>query len=202
MTTRIEGILLAAGESRRMGYPKPLLTIGRETFLEHITAMMVKVVPHLVVVLGAYADRISQAIPADPRITIIENPDYPRGQLSSLKAGLCSISAMAGAALIHLADHPLVRPATFRHLTEHFEPANLPILIARSAGRRGHPVIFARSMFEELLAASDEAGARAVVNADPSRVGYIDVDDPGVGLDLDTPRDLESAGLPAPPAAG
>ena len=75
-----------------------------------------------------------------------------------------------------------------------------PILIARYHGRRGHPVLFAKRVFSELLAAPDGEGARFVVNADPARVVYVEVEDPGVTLDLDTPEDLKRAGLALPPA--
>ena len=72
-----------------------------------------------------------------------------------------------------------------------------PIVIARYQGRRGHPVLFERSLFQELLDAPEDQGARVVVNADASRVGYVDVDDAGTVLDLDTPADLVRAGLRA-----
>ena len=72
-------------------------------------------------------------------------------------------------------------------------------MIARHDGHRGHPVIFDRTMFAELQSAPEEEGARYVVNADASRVAYVDLDDPGINLDLDTPSDLARAGLPPPP---
>jgi molybdenum cofactor cytidylyltransferase len=202
MPVRFEGILLAAGESRRMGYPKPLLRIGDRTFVEAACAAMLEAVPRLIVVVGAWADRVRRRIPADPRIAIVENRDWSRGQLSSLKLGVRAVSGTADAALVHLADHPLVRPATFRAMVDHYD-AQRPrpaILIARAGGRRGHPVIFAKLVFDELLMASDSVGAKQVVNRDPGRVAYLDVEDAGVGLDLDTPADLASAGLPPPPS--
>ena len=201
MPVRFEGILLAAGESRRMGYPKPLLRIGDRTFLEETTASMLEGVPRLIIVVGAWAERVRPKIPSDPRIAIVENRDWSRGQLSSLKLGVRAVSGTAEAALVHLADHPLVRPATFREMVRYYG-SQFPrpsILIARSGGRRGHPVIFAKPVFDELLMASDSVGAKQVVNRDPARVAYLDIDDPGIALDLDTPEDLARAGLPPPP---
>ena len=73
MNPPIEGILLAAGESRRMGFPKPLLRVGSDTFVEISAASMLTVVNRLVVVLGAHAERVRAAIPADLRIAVVEN---------------------------------------------------------------------------------------------------------------------------------
>jgi molybdenum cofactor cytidylyltransferase len=199
MSNRLDGILLAAGESRRMGYPKPLLMIDGKTFIEKISATMLAVVPRLVVVLGAHAKRIRPAIPHDERIVIVENPNYSRGQLSSLKTGLDAVHADAAGVIVHLGDHPMVRVESFRAVVESFERTRKPIVIARSGGQRGHPVIFDRSIFVELHSAPEGEGARHVVNADASRVEYVDVDDPGINLDLDTPADLARAGLAPPP---
>jgi molybdenum cofactor cytidylyltransferase len=199
MAPRIEAILLAAGESRRMGFPKPLLRIGDETFLARSVNSILTVVPRLVVVLGGHAERIRSAIPNDGRIVAVENPRYQAGQLSSLKVGLGAIGSDADAVLVHLADHPLVKQSTFERVVAKFASGRGEIVIARHAGKRGHPVIFAAALFEELLSAPEEEGAKAVVNRDPARVVYVEVDDPGVTLDLDTPADLERAGLAAAP---
>lgn len=198
---RIVAILLAAGESRRMGYPKPLLRIDTETFISRTTMLALSVASRLVIVLGAHAVRVRPAIGLNPQITIVENPNYERGQLSSLKVGLAeAIRADADAVIVHLADHPLVLPATFRALVDEYCKTRRPIVVARYNGRRGHPVLFDRTVFAELMAAPEDQGARVVVNADAARVLYVDVADPGIVLDLDTPADLERAGLSAPPA--
>jgi molybdenum cofactor cytidylyltransferase len=199
---RIAAILLAAGESRRMGYPKPLLRIGDESFISRTTAIVLATASRVVIVLGAHSDRIRPAIAGGPGSTVVENPNYARGQLSSLKVGLAeAFGSGADAAIVHLADHPLVTPATFRALVDGYNKTRRPIVVARFRGRRGHPVIFDHSVFAELMAASEDEGARVVVNADPQRVLYVDVEDPGVVLDLDTPADLVKAGLPPPPKA-
>jgi len=181
-----------------MGFPKALLQIGVETFIAHTLRMILPAVERVVIVLGAHADRIRAAIPTDPRVVIAQNLDYAQGQLSSLKVGLGALAPQASAAMVHLADHPLVQGSTYLALAEAYRRTSGPIVIARAAGRRGHPVLFDRSIFPELFAASPEQGARAVVNATPARIVYSDVDDPGVTLDLDTPEDLARAGLPPP----
>jgi molybdenum cofactor cytidylyltransferase len=94
----------------------------------------------------------------------------------------------------------MVRVETFRAIVDAYNRTKKPIVIARHDGRRGHPLIFDRPIFGELLSAPEEEGARYVVNADASRVAYVDLDDPGINLDLDTPADLVHAGLPPPPS--
>ncbi len=199
MAADLEGILLAAGESRRMGYPKPLLKLGNETYLAHLARAMLAAVPRLTIVIGAHADRVRCAIPSDPRVAVVYNPNYRRGQLSSIKAAIRSIPLNTTAVLIHLTDQPTVRAATFGAAVTRYRESKSPIVIARYRGRRGHPVLFDRELFAELLEAPEDQGARVVVNADPARVSYVDVDDPGILLDLDTPEDLDRAGLERPP---
>jgi len=200
MPKGLDGIILAAGESRRMGYPKPLLKIGHRTFIEHIAGTMLAAVPRLVIVLGAHSDRVRAAIPHDARIKIVENPNYARGQLSSLKVGLSAILPDSTGALVHLGDHPMVRVETFQAIADSYDQLGNQIVIARHEGHRGHPVIFDRAVFGELQSAPEEEGARHVVDTDASRVAYVDLNDPGINLDLDTPSDLNSAGLPPPPS--
>lgn len=194
----IHGILLAAGESRRMGYPKPLLKFGDETFIAHLAAAMLTAVPRLTVVIGAHADRVRPAIPNDPRINVVVNPHWNRGQLSSIKAAIRALPPDASAAMIHLVDHPTVKGETFSAVADCYRKSGGGIIIARHDGRRGHPAIFDRSVFTELLDAPENEGARVVVNADPGRIVYVDVDDAGILLDLDAPADLERAGIKLP----
>jgi molybdenum cofactor cytidylyltransferase len=198
---RIVAILLAAGESRRMGYPKPLLRVDSESFIARTTGLALGVADQVVIVLGAHANRVRPAIAQHPRVIVVENRNFVDGQLSSLKVGLAAaIDEHADAVIVHLADHPLVSPDTFLATVAEVGASESPIVVARYCGRRGHPVIFDRSVFAELMAAPEDQGARVVVNAKPERVLYVDVDDPGVVLDLDTPADLANAGLPPPPS--
>src|SRR5580698_8172757 len=96
---RIEGLLLAAGESRRMGYPKPLLKIGDVSFLAKSASAMLEVAARLVVVLGAHLERVKTAVPNDTRIVTAHNQNYESGQLSSLKVGLGAIGPDAQAVI-------------------------------------------------------------------------------------------------------
>lgn len=181
-----------------MGFPKPLLQVGLETYIARLIHAMLETVDSLIVVLGAHRERVRLVVPDDRRIEVVVNPDFSRGQLSSLKAALSQVNGEAQAVMVHLIDHPTVLPSTFRGLVDNWRTRSHPIVIARCRGRRGHPVVFDRGLFHELMATPDDNGARDVVNADAGRVYYFDVDDPGVTLDLDTPADVARAGLTPP----
>ena len=183
-----------------MGFPKPLLRLNGETFLAHVAGSMLAVVERLIIVLGAHRDAVAAAIPVHDRISAVENPDYRLGQLSSIKHGLRAVSIHADAAIVHLVDHPTVLAQTFGRLADEYARSHQPILVTRCDGRRGHPVLFDRSVFAELERAPLEIGARAVVKADEDRVVEVDVNDLGILLDLDTPPDLAAAGFPGPPS--
>jgi molybdenum cofactor cytidylyltransferase len=186
----ISGILLAAGESRRMGSPKALLRYQGKTFVERIcSAFLSAGVDELIVVLGARAHELRRAIPAHPRLRTVVNPRYFQGQLSSLMTGIGALSPESEAVVVNLVDHPLIAAATIKALVASFRADPLPILIAAYNGKRGHPVLFSRQVYGEILAAPLDQGAKVVVRKDPSRVRELSLDDPGILADIDTPED-------------
>jgi molybdenum cofactor cytidylyltransferase len=186
----ISGILLAAGESRRMGSPKALLRYRGKMFIARICeAFLTAGVDELIVVLGARADELKRVIPAHPALRTVLNPHYFQGQLSSLMTGLGAVSVESEAAIVNLVDHPLITTETFQALIASFRADPLPILIASYNGKRGHPVLFSSQVYGELLAAPLDQGAKVVVRKDPSRVREISLDDPGILADIDTPED-------------
>jgi molybdenum cofactor cytidylyltransferase len=186
----ISGIVLAAGESRRMGSPKALLRYQGHTFLGHIcTTFLTAGVDELIVVLGAHAEELRRAVPTHPALRVVDNPRYFQGQLSSLMMGIGALSPESEAAVVNLVDHPCVTAETIRALIDSFRTAPLPILIATYQGRRGHPVLFSHEVYGELLAAPLDRGAKAVVRKDPARVREVHLDDPGILADIDTPAD-------------
>jgi molybdenum cofactor cytidylyltransferase len=186
----ISAILLAAGESRRMGSPKALLHYQGQTFIERIcTAFLTAGVDELIVVLGARAEEIGRALPSYPVLRSVVNPHYFQGQLSSLMVGIGALSPESEAAVVNLVDHPMVSTETIKAVIDSFRTAPLPIVIASYEGKRGHPVLFSSQVYGEIFAAPLDQGAKVVVRKDPARVREIPLDDPGILADIDTPEE-------------
>lgn len=186
----LSAILLAAGESRRMGSPKALLHYQGQTFIERIcTAFLTAGVDELIVVLGARAEEIARVLPVHPALRTVVNSRYAQGQLSSLMVGIGALSPESEAAVVNLVDHPMVSSETIKAVIASFRAAPLPIVIASYQGKRGHPVLFASQVYGEILAAPLDQGAKVVVRKDPARVREIPLDDPGILADIDTPED-------------
>ena len=179
-----------------MGRPKALLPMNSvgETFFDRVTSTMLEGgADYVFVVVGADADAIHASVKKSSRVQILTNPDYERGQLTSLLAALRHIddSAVSGV-VVTLIDVPLVSADTVRTLiAAHRERAAL-IVRPVSDGRHGHPVIFARRLFDELRHANpEEGGAKAVVHAHAADILEIPIADQGAFIDIDTREDYE-----------
>ncbi len=188
----IRAMVLAAGESRRMGMPKPLLRFGDTTFLEQIVSVLQKSeLDAVTVVLGAQAARIRASTDlAD--VDVVVNEDYRKGQLSSLLAGLTSLPSRTEAILLCLVDNPLISSETVDRIVRAFRETGKPIVIPVYEGRRGHPALFARAMFGELLKAPPEEGARHVVRSHQDQVFEVDTRESAILARIDTPEDYLS----------
>ena len=186
----IVAVVLSAGESSRMGRPKALLPIDGQTFIERIvSALKQGGVERIVVVLGFNAEELRRRIAHLP-VEILVNSDYKLGQLSSLQVAVRYLEADNNCTgmMVHLVDHPYIDPALVKLMLQRFDPAKPAIVVPRHQGKRGHPVIFSRSLFGELLNAPLDQGAKAVVNAHRDDTVELDTEDAGITLDIDTPE--------------
>jgi molybdenum cofactor cytidylyltransferase len=123
-------------------------------------------------------------------VRIVDNPDYERGQLTSLLAGLRAVDATrASAVLVTLIDVPFVTSATIGRLIAIQQERSAPVVRPVSNGRHGHPVIFGRALFGELQRADPAFGAKPVVRAHAAEMIEVPVDDEGAFVDIDTPED-------------
>jgi len=173
-----------------MGRPKALLPIAGQPFIERIVAALGQAgLEKIIVILGHDAEAMRQKIAHLP-VTILVNADYKKGQLSSLQTAVRHLlrDETCSGMLVHLVDHPYIDAVLVKLLIRRFEDSGKPIAVPRFRGKRGHPVIFARPLFDELLNAPEDQGAKAVVNAHRDETLEIDTEDEGITLDIDTPE--------------
>lgn len=192
----IYGIVLAAGASSRMGQAKAALPFGQtgETVLSRIVStILAGGVPGVAVVAGAHIDAVGHAMPRrEPRARVIEHPGWEQGQLSSLLAGLDAIDQpLLEAVLVTPVDVPLMTPFTVAAVVNAWRRTRAPIVRPVDGERHGHPVVFDRSVFDDLRSADLNIGAKAVFAAHRDRVLNVEVKDAGAFEDIDTPADYQ-----------
>ena len=189
MAHPLPAIVAAAGLSSRMGTSKPLLDAGGRTFLARtLTSLRGGGADPLIVVVRNMEGAVGREARAGGAL-VIQNPDPTSGPVSSLQAGIRAVPADASAVLFCPVDHPLFLPGTVQALLTAFAREAAPIIAPTYEGRRGHPVIFHRDLFPELLEDGLPNGARSVIQRYLTHRIEIPVDDPGILIDVDTPTD-------------
>ena len=191
------GLILAAGESRRMGTPKALLRYRDESFLDTLIGLFQARCAPVIVVLGAAAQDVRAA--TSRAAAFVENELWESGQTSSMQCGLRAVPDEATGVLFTLVDHPAVRMETIDALLEadvrggaetgklKHAPPRPPLRVPVYRGRNGHPIWFSRGLISEFLALPESGAARDVVRAHASVTDFVNVDDPGVLADIDDP---------------
>jgi len=171
-----------------MGTPKALLELRGETFLARLTRVLGASCDSVTVVLGNHVEQIRPRVPNRARVVV--NPDPGRGQLSSLQTALVELPAEATGIAFIPVDCPAVDEETVAELAETFlrRSASTLFVIPRMGNKRGHPVFAARTIADEFLALAPTDEARAVVHKHVANTQYVDVTDPGIFADIDTPE--------------
>ncbi len=189
----LAAVILAAGESRRMGSPKALIPMRGITFVQHLVdATRLPRVGVTRIVLGAGAEEIRAKLDVDPA-TIVVNKDWEKGQLSSIHAAIRSLPPGTEGLILAPVDHPLISTNLVLRLIKHFDSSDKPIVLPTFHSRRGHPAIFRASLYDELLEASPEVGARQVVWAHEQEIAEVATEEEGVVLNLNDPETLKKA---------
>lgn len=195
----LPGVILAAGDSTRMGSPKALLLTrdGRPFVAAIAETFAAAGITEIVVVTGRDHERITAALaherlPAPPEV--VRNLDPSRGQLSSLLLGIDSLPAAAPAAVVTLVDVPLMTAETVSLVISEWRRTGAPIVRPAIGERHGHPVVFDRRLFQELRQAPLDVGAKAVFRAHSAEIVNVPVTDTGCLVDVDTPADYEALG--------
>ncbi len=204
------GVILAAGDSSRMGRDKALLpwpptganAPSGDTFLSAAIRLFTPYVDMVLVVSGKNSQQLAPIVYANGA-TLVENPDPDRGQFSSLQTGVQEVlSRGRDAAMITLVDRPPVRATTiqtlenaFARAVQHYQWAVVP----EYQGKHGHPILVARELIEAFLKAPDTATAREIEHTHQAQIEYLSVDDPGITANIDTPQQYEALSLTGVP---
>jgi molybdenum cofactor cytidylyltransferase len=188
---RFAAIVLAAGRSSRMGAHKLLLPLGGRPLIAHVViAACARSANPVIVVLGHDAERVAAALPPG-RQQVIINPSYQEGMSTSLRVGLAAIPPQTAGALILLGDQPLVTANLVEQMLEAARESPASILAASYGGRRGNPVYFPRTYFEELRKVTGDEGGRSVIQHHPESVQLVPIVHMDAALDADSPDDYQ-----------
>lgn len=191
-------IILAAGGSERMGRPKQLLSWrSQPLFLHILQQVLASDVHYVVLVVGANAAAVEEALPAvyklDSRLQVVVNPHWQQGQASSIRRGLVALPPAVDAALFVLSDQPAIRPELINALLQRYRETLAPLVIPRWQNRRGNPVLFDRSLFPALVKIQGDQGGRVLFPRYLDQAAWLEWPDPAIWQDIDTPEDYRKA---------
>ncbi|MBW2060304.1 MAG: molybdenum cofactor cytidylyltransferase [Deltaproteobacteria bacterium] len=185
----ISGVILAAGRSTRMGQVKQLLHFRGQTILGRIVENAFKSsLQEIIVVLGHAAQQIQQTVDLH-RVKVVVNEHYDLGQSTSIKAGLAEVSDQSAGVMFILGDQPLIEVKVIDALIEGYRQDRAWLVIPTWRGRRGNPVLIARSLFPRLNTLIGDPGARVLFEEYAKQIKEIEVENDSIHFDLDTWHD-------------
>jgi molybdenum cofactor cytidylyltransferase len=187
---RVFVLVLAAGESRRMGQPKQLLDLAGTPLVAHaVEHALAAAVDGVVVVIGSHASEVELALRGYPVYRVF-NPHFAQGQGASLAAGVRAMPSTVDAVVVILGDVPAISPEAIDAVVKRWRETHAPAVMTRYGQHRGHPVLFDRSVFFELASLDADTGGRDVLRALGDLVEVVDL--PGeMPPDVDTEEDWE-----------
>jgi len=184
----IWAVVLAAGESRRMGCNKLLLPYAGTSVIRHIVKTIQNAgVGRILIVCGHKPDEIINELHGCD-VVFTNNAQYKNGMLSSVRCGLMSLPEECEAVLLALGDHPTVNANVIRQLLAAMRDG-AKIAVPKFGERRGHPLLFSKAYRDEILTDYDDCGLRGLLQAHSGDICEVQCDDESVALDMDTPED-------------
>lgn len=189
---RVTAVVLAAGQSKRMGRTKQLMPWGDSTVLGQTLATLAASLVHDILVVTGHEAQAVARVAAEAGLKTIHNPNYADGEmLSSLQTAVAALPADRAAVLVVLADQPMLAPATVDAILAGYWRGQGSLVAPEYGGQRGNPVLIDRPHFEALLALPSGAAPRALLRRHPEALHLVTVDDPAVLRDLDEPQDYQ-----------
>ncbi len=187
----IWAVILAAGESRRMGQPKLLLPFGKRTIIESVVQSVVSSkVDGTLVVLGSEREKIEKKV-KNFSVRSVYNPDCRKGMLSSVLCGLRALPDETRAVVVVLGDQPSVSKQTINRIIDEYQNTKKGIVLPVYNKERGHPVLIDMKYREEIEALSADVGLRGTVYSHPEDILEVEVDTPSIHQDIDDEADYK-----------
>jgi len=191
MMSRIAAVVLAAGYSSRFGANKLLQLFRGKPLVRYAVEAATASKAEPVIVVTGNDSRLVKDMLAKMPVELVDNFDFSTGLSSSLKSGLRNVPADADGAIILLGDMPLIRPSTIDRLIDVFSLSSFQgVVVPIYHGRRGNPVLWSRRFFPGILALEGDRGAKPLLTKYAELIYELEVDDPGVHIDIDTPEDF------------
>ncbi len=185
----IYAIVLAAGLSSRMGVQKLLLPFGGKTVISHIVdQLLASTVSEVNVVVGHQAERISAEL-SGRAVSIVNNPNYKSGMLSSVRCGLQSLPKKCRAVMVVLGDQPSITSELIDKMLQSLATTEKSILVPLYKGKRGHPILFSSLYRDEILTQYDNVGLRGLLHGHCDDIFELAVSTASVLCDMDCPED-------------
>jgi molybdenum cofactor cytidylyltransferase len=182
-------VVLAAGLSSRMGVQKLLLPFGGKTVISHIVdQILASTIDEVHIVVGHQAERISNEL-SGRAVSIVNNPNYESGMLSSVRCGLKSLPEQCRAVMVILGDQPSVTTELINKMLQSYAATEKSILVPLYESKRGHPVLFSLKYRDEIITQYDNVGLRGLLHNHPEEVFELTVSTASVICDMDYPED-------------
>ena len=184
-------IVLAAGQSKRMGAQKLLLPWGGTTIISHIVDQLLQTALDRIVLVTGYDEALVSTELSGQSVILVHNPHYRSGMLSSVRCGIKALPSDCHAALVTLGDQPMISSPLIDQMITAFDPQDKQILVPLYQGQRGHPLLFSRCYFSEVLTQFDNVGLRGLLQVHAQDILELKVSTPSVLGDIDHPEDYE-----------
>lgn len=181
-------LILAAGSSSRLGFPKQLVCFRGKTLLENTFLLAQKISSNVRIVLGANATQISEESNI-PTQYILHNPHADEGMASSIRVGVQALADDSETILILLCDQPLVSENLLHKILQTYQQTRQPIVACRYAGRLGVPMLFSKQLYNDLLQLKGDTGAKAIIHQFMNQIAIVDFEEGA--FDIDSPADIE-----------
>jgi Uncharacterized MobA-related protein len=187
----IAGVLLAAGGARRFGSQKLIAPFRGVPLVRHAAVTLASATDQLIVVVGNGRERVRDALHG-LSANFVENAAWADGLASSLRCGIAAVAPEVHAIIVALGDQPEIDPLVIRAVAARWRETRQPIVVTRYADAQGHPTLFARELFGEIMGLTGDRGARRVIDRVPERVGIVEVQGT-MPKDIDTALELSAA---------